>query len=150
MPVVSLHDNLPAAAAVVGYDEIGTRKAIAQFSVQLLTKRHGEPNGEVTLLQGVLGLDANIFGTEGFVNEMKKYPNIGIIAMTSTDWDPKKALNTSEIYLVTYRGLDVICGVSDVRTVPTDNVVKRAGKTDQVTLVSVDGSDFAFQAVQDG
>lgn len=150
IPVISLHDNLPGAAAMVGYDEIATGKAIAEFTVQLLTKRYGEPKGEVALLQGMLGSGANIFRTEGFVNEMEKYSNIKIVAMTPTDWDPKKAIDTTENYLVAYPNLDVIYGLSDGLTVPAANVVKSAGKTNQVMLVSVDGSDFALQAVKNG
>lgn len=150
IPVLSLHNKLPGTVAMVGYDEIATGKAIAEFTVQLLTKRYGQPKGQVALLQGMLGSGANIFRTEGFVNEIKKHPNIKIVAMTPTDWDPKKAIDTTENYLVAYPDLDVIYGLSDGLTVPAANVVKNANKADQVMLVSVDGSDFALQAVKNG
>ena len=52
--------------------------------------------------------------------------------------------------MTAYPNLDLIYGNSDSLTVPAANVVDRAGKQDQVLIVSVDGTEPGLQAVKSG
>jgi ABC-type sugar transport system substrate-binding protein len=150
IPILTLHTVVPGAVAMLGFDEIKTGSEVGAFTVELLEQKYGQPKGEVAILQGMLGQDANTFRTKGFTDVMDKYPGIKVVAMTPTDWDPKKGVEVTENYLVAYPKLDIIYGLSDGMTVPAANTVKNAGKLGPIRLVSVDGGDYALEAVKNG
>jgi len=52
--------------------------------------------------------------------------------------------------MTAYPNLDLIYGNSDSLTVPAATVVERAGKKDQILMVSVDGTQPGLEAVRDG
>lgn len=150
IPIITLHTAVPGAVAMLGFDEMATGNAVGEYAIELLKRKYGEPRGEVAILQGMLGQDANTYRTKGFTDIIAKYPNVKVVAMTPTDWLPEKAVATTENYLVAFPKLDIIYGLSDGMTVPAANAVKTAGKSGQVKLVSVDGGDYALEAVKQG
>ena len=81
---------------------------------------------------------------------MAKYPGVQVVAQEPTSWDPTKAVSVTENWMTAYPDLDLIYGNSDSLTVPASTVVERAGKKDQIMLVSVDGTKPGLEAVRDG
>jgi ABC-type sugar transport system substrate-binding protein len=123
---------------------------VGEYAVQLLTKKYGEPKGNVAVLLGALGQDINTNRAGGFEDALKAYPNVKIVAEESTgNWEADKAVALTENWLTAYPDLDLIYGLSDSLTVPASDVLKRAGRQD-IMLVSYDGTDIGLQAVSDG
>jgi ABC-type sugar transport system substrate-binding protein len=110
----------------------------------------GEVKGEAANLQGLLGQGLNTDRSGGFTDVMAQYPGVKVVAQEPTGWDPTKAVSITENWMTAYPKLDLIYGNSDSLTVPAANVVERAGKQDQVMLVSVDGTDPGLEAVKSG
>lgn len=150
IPVVSLHSATPLAQTVLGFSERATGAAVGDQAVALLKARYGEPKGEVAILQGLLGQGLNSDRTGGFVDAVKKYPNIKIVAKEPTGWDPQKASQITENLLTAYPDLDMIYGLSDSLTIPASTVIKRKGMQKQVLVVSVDGTKEGIAGVKDG
>ena len=150
IPVVSLHSETPLAESTLGFSEYDTGKAVGEHAAKLLEERHGEPKGQVAILQGLLGQGLNKDRTGGFVDALKQYPDVKIVAEEPTNWDPQKASQITENLLTAHPDLDMIYGLSDSLTIPAATVVERQGKTDQVMLVSVDGTKEGIAAVADG
>ena len=96
--------------------------------------------GEVANLQGLLGQGLNTDRSGGFTDVMAQYPGVKVVAQEPTSWDPTKAVSITENWMTAYPNLDLIYGNSDSLTVPAAKVVERAGKKDQIMLVSVDGT----------
>ena len=99
--------------------------------------------GEVANLQGLLGQGLNTDRSGGFTDVMAQYPGVKVVAQEPTSWDPTKAVSVTENWMTAYPNLDLIYGNSDSLTVPAAKVVERAGKKDQIMLVSVDGTAAA-------
>ncbi len=150
IPVVCLFSKIDGCVSVLGFEEHTNGELVAQYAVQLLTKKYGEPKGEVAILLGALGQDINTNRAGGFTDVLKNYPNIKVDAAESTgNWEADKAVALTENWLTAYPNLDLIYGLSDSLTVPASDVLKRAGKTD-VMLVSYDGTEIGLAGVADG
>ncbi len=150
IPVVCLFSLMDGCVTVLGFEEVANGRLVGDYAVQLLTKKYGEPKGNVAILLGALGQDINKNRSGGFEEVIKKYPNIKIVAAESTgNWEADKAVALTENWLTAYPDLDLIYGLSDSLTVPAANVLKRAGKTD-ISIVSYDGTEIGLSGVVDG
>jgi ABC-type sugar transport system substrate-binding protein len=151
IPVICLHSKIDGCAATLGFDERYTGKIVGEYAAELLKQRYdGEVKGEVANLQGLLGQGLNTDRSGGFTDVMAQYPGVTVVAQEPTSWDPTKAVSITENWMTAYPNLDLIYGNSDSLTVPAAGVVERAGKQDQVLLVSVDGTEPGLTAVKDG
>ena len=148
--MICLHSKIEGCAATLGFDERYTGKIVGEYAVELLKKRYnGEVKGEVANLQGLLGQGLNTDRSGGFTDVMAAYPNVKVVAQEPTSWDPTKAVSITENWMTAHPNLDLIYGNSDSLTVPAAGVIERAGKQDQVMLVSVDGTEPGLKAVKD-
>ncbi len=150
IPIICLHSKPEGCAATLGFDERYTGKIVGEYSAKLLKDRYGEVKGKVANLQGLLGQGLNTDRSGGFTDVMAQYPGVEVVAQEPTSWDPTKAVAITENWMTAYPDLDLIYGNSDSLTVPAATVVDRAGKKDQVMLVSVDGTEPGLEAVRDG
>jgi ABC-type sugar transport system substrate-binding protein len=154
IPVICLHSQPDGCAGFLGFDEWYTGNEVGKFGVSMLEKKYGKPQGKVANLQGLLGQGLNQERTGGWEEIMKKYPDIQVVAKEPTNWDPKKAVEITENWLTAYPDLDLIYGNSDGLTVPAGEAVDKAGKLwdgkQGIIMTSVDGSDFALEAVKNG
>src|SRR5260221_522196 len=151
VPIICLHSKPEGCAATLGFDERYTGKIVGEYSVGLLKAKHnGEVKGKVANLQGLLGQGLNTDRSGGFTDVMAKYPGVQVVAQEPTSWDPTKAVSVTENWMTAYPDLDLIYGNSDSLTVPAATVVERAGKKDQILMVSVDGTEPGLEAVRDG
>jgi ABC-type sugar transport system substrate-binding protein len=151
IPVICLHSKIDGCAAVLGFDERHTGKIVGEYAAELLKARYdGEVKGEVANLQGLLGQGLNTDRSGGFTDVMAQYPGVKVVAQEPTSWDPTKAVSITENWMTAYPNLDLIYGNSDSLTVPAAGVIERAGKAEQVMLVSVDGTEPGLKAVKDG
>ena len=159
IPVICLHSQTDGCATVLGFDEWFTGNEVGKYGVELLKQKNGAAKGKVANLQGLLGQGLNEARTGGWEEIMKQNPDIEVVAKEPTGWDPKKAVEIMENWLTAYPDLDLIYGNSDGLTVPAANSIEQAGKLwngqpgkagEQIIVTSVDGSDFALEAIQAG
>lgn len=151
IPVICLHSKIEGCAATLGFDERYTGKIVGEYAAELLKARYnGEVKGQVANLQGLLGQGLNTDRSGGFTDVMAQYPGVTVVAQEPTSWDPTKAVSITENWMTAYPDLDLIYGNSDSLTVPAAGVVDRAGKQEQVLIVSVDGTEPGLSAVKDG
>ncbi len=159
IPVICLHSQTDGCATVLGFDEWYTGNEVGKYGVELLKQKNGDYVGKVANLQGLLGQGLNEARTGGWEEIMTQYPGIEVVAKEPTSWDPKKAVEIMENWLTAYPDLDLIYGNSDGLTVPASNTIEQAGKLwdgqpgkpgEQIIVTSVDGSDFALEAIKNG
>lgn len=150
IPVVLLHSESDQVVATLGFDEYATAQAVGEYAVTLLEEKNGSASGQVAILQGLLGQGLNESRTGGFTDVMDQHPDIQVVAKEPTNWDPQRATEITENLLVAHPDLDMIYGLSDGLTVPGAEAVERAGRGDDIIMVSVDGSDFALEAIKEG
>ncbi|HVC79362.1 MAG TPA: sugar ABC transporter substrate-binding protein [Chloroflexota bacterium] len=150
IPVLVLYSGSPKATMNSGFDEFQTGQMVGKYSIQLLTKKYGKPQGQVAVLQGLLGQGLNADRTGGFTSVMAKYPGIKVVSQEPTDWLPDKAAAAMQDWLVRYPKLAMVYGLSDTLTVPAINVAARAQKAGGIIFTSVDGDPIGLTAIQQG
>jgi ABC-type sugar transport system substrate-binding protein len=150
IPVVCLFSMMEGCVSVLGFEERVNGGLVAQYAVQLLTEKYGEPRGNVAILLGALGQDINTNRAGGFTDVLANYANITVVAAESTgNWEADRAVALTENWLTAYPDLDLIYGLSDSLTVPASDVLERAGRED-ILLVSYDGTEVGLAGVADG
>ncbi len=148
IPVICLHSQTDGCATVLGFDEWYTGRTVGDYSVELLQDAACWPDCQAANLQGLLGQGLNEARSGGW-REQIEAGGVEVVAAEPTDWQPEKAVAAMENWLVAYPDLNLVYGNSDGLTVPAAETARAAGR-DDIIFVSVDGSDFALEAIQDG
>ena len=69
--------------------------------------------GDIGYIRGPLGSSAEINRTTGFLEVLKKHPEITIIVDLPADWDRDKALKHTENWLISGKNFDAIIAQDD-------------------------------------
>ena len=148
IPVICLHSSTEGCATVLGFDEWFTGRSVGDYSVELLKESACWPDCQAANLQGLLGQGLNEARSGGW-REVLEANGVEVVSAEPTDWQPEKAVAAMENWIVAYPSLDLVYGNSDGLTVPAAETARASGRTDLI-FTSVDGSDFALEAIQDG
>jgi len=150
IPVICLFSPMDGCATTLGIEERANGAMVAQYAVQLLTEKYGEPRGEIAILLGALGQAINDNRAGGFTDVIAQYPNISVVAAESTgNWEADRATALTENWLTAFPNLDLIYGLSDSLSAPAATVLSRAGR-DDILIVSYDGTEVGLAGVADG
>lgn len=162
VPVISLYSSTKLATMSAGFDEAAVGRTMAAFSVNLLKQRYGQPQGNVAVLGLSLGQTLEQYRIGGFVNYMKQYPAIHVVAEQPTDSLADKAQSLMQDWLTRFPKLSLVYGGSDTVTVPAITVAQRSNKVCKgpqagwksnpncIVFTSVDGDPIGITAIQQG
>lgn len=108
--------------------------------------------GKVAILSGSAGASPTIDRTAGFMNVMKQYPDIEIVADVAGDYDTAKAEQATTNLLSRFpKGqLDLIYTHADVMAFGALPAIKAAGRGGDVKLVGIDGQEQSMDAISAG
>ncbi|MCK5485738.1 MAG: sugar ABC transporter substrate-binding protein, partial [Desulfobacterales bacterium] len=148
IPVICLHSETEGCATVLGFDEWATGRSVGDYTVEVLKEAACWPDCQAANLQGLLGQGLNEARSGGWKDQAEA-GGVEVVSQEPTDWQPEKAVAAMENWLVAYPDLNLVYGNSDGLTVPAAETARAAGR-DDIIFVSVDGSDFAMEAIQDG
>ena len=141
-------------ASVVETNNVEAGKKGANYIVDLLRERYGEPRGNVVDLQGLVGTTAAEDRETGFQQVMKQYPDIEIVANQPADFDQEKALNVTTNILQANPKVDAIFGANDDNTVGAIRAIDSAGRyeppssDEHIYVVGIDGTAQALEAIR--
>ncbi len=148
--VVVQHSWSDQTLGTIGFDEWAMSGEIGRYAIEVLKAKGGElSDKQVVLLTGNDGQGLNENRIGGFVEVMEEN-GVNILAAESTNWDGTVAVTKMENYLTAYDHIDMLYGLSDGVTYPAALVIKNAGRRDEISICSIDGSADAIQAVIDG
>lgn len=102
-------------------------------AVEALTKKYGEPRGNVVEIAGILGASPSYHRSQGLNWVLKDYPNINIIASRPGEWDPKISYTVSQDLLTTYNEgeIDFIVASCDESALAFMEAAKGANRYDE-------------------
>lgn len=147
IPVVVFNSltDLPSGNvyAYVGYDQRAGGAKVADYVNKI---KHGK--AKVAIIEGL----PSSFTTDregGFVNEIKKYPGIKVVAAQPGDWEREKSMNVAQNILQSNPDVDVFYGLSDEMALGASQACKAANKHG-VVIIGIDGNPNAVEAVAKG
>ena len=133
--------------AYVGSESIQAGIIQAESIVGMLDGKQGN----VAILLGVLGHEAQINRTEGNKKVFDKYPNIKIVAEQEGRWDRAKALQITEDLLQAHPEINVIVANNDEMAIGALLAARKAGLTDADLIISgVDATPDALEYLGSG
>ncbi len=106
--------------------------------------------GNIVVIEGEMGIDAQIQRMLGYEEVLKKYPDIKIVAKQAAYWDRDKALKLTENWLQAGRQFSVVLSQNDNMAMGALKAIEDAGLAGKVHVYGIDGDTDALEAVRDG
>ncbi|MBN1618623.1 sugar ABC transporter substrate-binding protein [Candidatus Dojkabacteria bacterium] len=132
-------------AAYIGSDNYLGGKLASEYIVVALNGK-----GKVAILEGVSGVEAAIKRKAGFVDYLKEYPDIKIVASQPADWDREKGLNIFQNILQANPDVKALFACNDEMALGAVEAIKAAGKEEQIIVVGFDATKDGLAAVENG
>jgi len=129
---------------------VGSRdEESAELAIDFIAEQIGG-KGNIVMMHGRAGQSAEIKRTNGAVEQLKKHPEMSIIAEQTADWDREKGLTLMQNWLQAHKGkINAVFAQNDEMGLGALKAVEEAGLQDDIIVVSVDAIADALQAVND-
>lgn len=137
----------------VGYSDKENGAACAQLMVDALTKKYGEPKGNIIALDSLAGSSTDNLQKEGQDSVFSQYPNIKIIARQYTDFEVSKGKAFMEDCLTKFAAgeIDGFISQDGGVTLGAVDAIKEAGReSDGIICVNADGINGVAKMVKEG
>ncbi len=119
--------------AFIGADNYFIGQTMARF---IATRLNG--HGNVAELKGLNGSSPAIDRHRGFVDELKKYPNIKIVDSRYTDWTKQSGKLAMDSILMNIRDIDCVFGHNDRIADGAREAVKAASINKDIIFTGID------------
>ncbi|MDR1511155.1 MAG: substrate-binding domain-containing protein [Synergistaceae bacterium] len=138
-------DNLDEALSYVGCDDTTAGEMLMRYVVDKLGGK-----GNIAILRGPDGLDAQIKRTAGFNTVLSKNPGVTVFDSQAANWKTAVAMSTTENWLQTTT-LDAVVCENDEMAIGAVEAVKGEGLScNDVMVVGIDGIDSAIASITAG
>lgn len=106
--------------------------------------------GNVVLVEGSPGTDAQFNRTKGIELVVAAYPNLKIIAKQPGYFNRDQGLQVTENLLQAHKDIDVIYFQNDEMYFGGIKAIEAAGRRNEMKILSVDGNPDALEAIKQG
>jgi len=141
IPVICLERDIlqPNYTTYIRMDNKAIGRNAGEFIVEQLTKKYGKPRGNVVILRGLLGVEAQINRDGGAREVLARYPDIRIVADPVADWIQAKAKDRMTEVLRVQPAIDVVYGHNDPMAVGAYLAAKELNREKEMIFIGVDG-----------
>lgn len=150
IPVVIFDSGLEEGPDIVSYVATDNFKG-GQMAADQMAKAINE-QGNVILLRYLAGSESTEQRENGFLDGLKKYPNITVVSSDQYGGDSATSAKEMADQLLQLHGKDLagIFAVCEPNANGTLEALRNAGVTGKVKLVAFDSSDALIEAMRDG
>ena len=141
IPVICLERDIlqPNYTSYVHSDNVAIGRQAGKFIADYLTKKYGQPKGQIVAMRGLLGVEGEINRDRGAKEIFDQYPDIKIIADPVADWIQAKAKDRMTEVLRSQPTIDVVYGHNDPMAVGAWLAAKELNREKEMIFVGVDG-----------
>jgi ribose transport system substrate-binding protein len=142
--------------AFIATDNVAMGALAADMIADFLTDKFGEAKGKVVEIQGLMGTSAAIDRGDGFNDQLKKYPDIDLVASQPGDFDQATALNVMQNIIQAQPVIDAVYGHNDdntlgaLRAIEGAGLLKPPGDPGHIYIIGIDGIADALTAIREG
>lgn len=131
----------------IGTDYYAQGEVAGQMALDAL----GQAGGNVVVIEGAGGTEAQKKRSEGFEKVIAANPNIKIIGKQQADWDPAKAQKVMEDFLAQFGDtINLVYTHDDGMYQGAAKALKDAGKIDKLKCISIGANAAGVAAVKAG
>jgi ribose transport system substrate-binding protein len=139
-------DPQPTDVPLFATDNVANARKVAD----LMAEQLGSKGGEVALLRFNPGSQTDQQRRQGFIEGLKKYPQIKIVAEQNAASDASKALGVTQDILTAHPNLAGIFASDEGSTVGSAKALQQAGKVGKVKIIGWDTSPDDLRALKAG
>ncbi|MFC7440299.1 sugar ABC transporter substrate-binding protein [Laceyella putida] len=106
--------------------------------------------GNIAIMNGQMGHEAQIKRTEGNKQIIKKHPGMKVVLEGTAEWDRAKGMNLMENWLQSGKKIDAVVANNDEMAIGAIMALEAAGKLNDVIVAGVDATPDALGFVKEG
>jgi inositol transport system substrate-binding protein len=148
LPIVVVnrqYDGVEAATAYVGSESIKAGLMEMEEVAKLLGGK-----GNIAIMNGQMGHEAQIKRTEGNKQIIEKYPDMKVVLEGTGEWDRAKGMALMENWLQSGKKIDAVVSNNDEMAIGAIMALEAAGKLKDVVVAGVDATPDALEYVKAG
>lgn len=148
LPIVVVnrqYDGVEAATAYVGSESIKAGLMEMEEVAKLLGGK-----GNIAIMNGQMGHEAQIKRTEGNKQVIEKYPDMRVVLEGTGEWDRAKGMALMENWLQSGKKIDAVVSNNDEMAIGAIMALEAAGKLKDVVVAGVDATPDALEYVKAG
>lgn len=107
-------------------------------------------SGKVAILEGVAGVEAGIQRKEGFLDALKAFPNIKVVASQTANWKRDEGLNVTQAILTAQPDVNAIFACNDEMALGAVRGIENAKSKQKPFVVGFDAIKDALNAINEG
>ena len=135
----------PSTVPLFATDNVAAATKAADLLAQSL---HG--TGKIAFIPFLAGSQTNDQRAQGFLQGLKKYPGLDLVATQYSQSDTNTALRVTEDILSAHPDLNGIFAANEPGVIGAAEAVSRAGKAGKITIIGWDAAPDELTAVQNG
>ncbi len=148
IPIITVNtktDNQKLATAFSGSDDVEA----GQIQMENLAKMINF-KGNVVFLHGAMGHSAQVARRIGYMNTLKKYPNMKLLYEQSADWQTDKAQVIMENWLQMGKPIAAVATNCDTMAIGAQNAIDDAKMTGKIFVSGMDAIPDVMTSIQNG
>lgn len=148
IPVVNIDSGTnpqPSNVPIFATNNVASAIKAADLLSQAL---HG--SGKIAFIPFLAGSATNDQRAQGFLQGLKKYPGLDLVATQYSQSDTNTALRVTEDILSAHPDLNGIFAANEPGVIGAAEAVKRAGKSGKIVIIGWDAAPDELTAVQNG
>lgn len=148
IPLISVNRKLAnqeLAVSYVGSDSVQS----GEIEMEAMAKAMGG-KGNIVILHGSYGHEPEIKRQQGYVNILKNYPDIKIVAEDTGDWYRDKAMSITENWIQSGLKFDAVVAHNDEMAIGACLALEDAGLLKKILVGGIDATPEAIKFLKEG
>jgi len=149
IPMVAVNrmfDEVDQIASYVGSNSIKAGK----MQMKYMAEKVLNGKGNIAIMKGQLGQEAQIKRTEGNLQVINNYPDMKVVLEGTAKWQRSKAMTLMENWLQSGVKIDAVVANNDEMAIGAIKALKAAGKLDEIAVAGVDATPIALEYMDKG
>jgi ribose transport system substrate-binding protein len=147
VPIFNFNSKLAGGEIVTfaGTDDFNMGKGVIDYMQKVLSQK-----GSMIILDGVPGATTAELRKQGIAEELKKYPNLKVVAQQTANFSRAEALRVTENLLQSQPNVDAIVTTNDEMALGAVAALDSSGKAGKIKVTGVDATPDGLVAIKDG
>ena len=145
MSIATPFENLDDSSCYISSDS----KQSAILEMEYLAKKMNF-KGNVAIMMGTMGQEAERLRTQGFREVIAKYPGMKIVAEQTAEWDMSKGMALMENWLQSGKEINVVASSNSEMAIGALTAIEAAGKLGKITVGGIDATPEALNYLKSG
>lgn len=148
IPIITFNQrvsNQSEATSFVGVDMVQGGMLEMETAAEMLNGQ-----GNIVLLRGIMGGDAQVGREEGYQQVLARYPGLHVIAAQSGNWVREDSYLIMENWIQSGKTIDAVVSQNDDMALGALRAVEEAGLQGKIKVFGIDATPEALSAVKNG